>query len=177
VERPRAGRLPRLVLAAVAAVAFAASLELTRYDHGTGRAFFWVAFVAAPVVVIFGAAAAGVRRWYGWPDLGPGPGRAALVASAVVLGVLVGTRVHENDVLATQARGSRLAQVVRAWRDAHGAWPARLDDLADVPTTRMGALRPPPFRYEREGPTLSFPIGAETWLTLDVAAEGAWRRR
>jgi hypothetical protein len=179
VAPPRAGRGGRAALGVAALGLAAAATELARWDHGAPDAFFAVAFVVAPVVLIFGAAAAGARRWYGWPDLGPLPGRAACLAGAVVAGVLLGVRVGESDVAETQARGARLAREIRAWRDVHGRWPSRLEEaVEDPPRTRLGALAPPPFRWDAAETTLSFPLARGAALVLDVRDDRAtWRRR
>jgi hypothetical protein len=169
----------RAARGAAAVVLFAASVELARFDHGLGHAFFWAAFVVAPVVLIFGAAAAGVRRWYGWPDLGPTPGRAALLAGAVVAGSLLGHRVRTDDVLETRARGEGLRRQVRAWREANGRWPERLADAVPAPPrTRLGLVSPPSFAYDAAARTLSFPIGGGASVALDLEdASADWSRR
>jgi hypothetical protein len=177
---PRPSPARRVLFWVSVVVLFAAALELARFDQGFHDPFFWGAFVAAPVIVIFGASAAGARRWYGWPDLGPGPGLAAGLATAVVAGALVGQRVHVADVEASMAVGARLAREVREWRDAHGgAWPPRLEDATSpVPRTRLGLVRPPEYRYDPAARTLGFPIGSGAELVLDVErAEATWRRR
>ena len=165
-------RLPVPVLAVLVGL-FAA--ETARYDATRGEALYWVGLVAAPVVAIFGGAAAGVRRWYGWPDLGPLPGRAAAVAGLLLLGVLVGGRVKETDVRVTIARGDGIRDAVPAWRSSRGgAWPATLAEAApDAPRTRMGLLDPPPFAYDPATRRLAFPLDGRRRLTLDLAAEGA----
>jgi hypothetical protein len=175
---PPPSRLSRVAFWTAFGVLCAASLELARWDHGIGRSWFWVAFVVAPVVLIFGGAAAGVRRWYGWPDFGPGPGRAALLAAAVVAGSLAGSRVREDDVAVTQARGERLRREVRAWREANGRWPARLEEaVPGAPRTRLGLVAPPPFSYDGGRRTLSFPLGEGALLALDLEDPAAeWTR-
>jgi hypothetical protein len=149
--------------------------ETARYDATRGETLYWVGLVAAPVVAIFGGAAAGVRRWYGWPDLGPLPGRAAAVAGLLLLGVLVGGRGKETDVRVTIARGDGIRDAVQAWRSTRGgAWPASLAEAApDAPRTRMGLLDPPPFAYDPATRRLAFPLDGRRRLTLDLAAEGA----
>jgi len=165
----RARRVPLLVLALVGA---AAAFELARYDHGWHRALYGVAFVGAPILTIFGGAAAGVRRWYGWPDLGPTPGRLATVSAAILLGFLFGTNAKQADVAATIHRGDTLALAVRAHRTAHdGTWPARLEEATpDVPRTHMGALAPPAFDWDAATHVLGFPVGGGRSARLDLAA-------
>lgn len=172
---PRGRPWPRRVLAVLLA---AVGFELARYDHGWGRALFGVVFVGAPLVVIFGAASAGVRRFWGWPDLGPVPGRMAAVAATGLLGVLAGVRIHAVDVEETQRRAEPLrAALVRAHAE-RGAWPARLEDaVADVPRTRMGSVAPPPFSWDAAKARLSFPLSTRSMLGIDVGTEGAtWTR-
>lgn len=153
--------------------------EYARFDHGRADWVLWLGFVGAPVAVIFGGAAAGARRWYGWPDLGPIPGRLAAVAAVLLLGVMVGTQIKESDVRETIDRGEVLRRRVRAWRDAHeGRWPAALSDAApDAPTTRMGGFAPPPFAYDAAKHELSFPLNADVEIRNDLAASvSAWER-
>lgn len=168
---PRARRLPLLGLAALLLLA---GLELARNDHGLADVVFPVAFVAAPVVVIFGGAAAGARRFYGWPDLGPTPGRLAAVAAALLLGVLAGTRVREADVEVSMARGREVAVALAGRRQGTGTWPARIADLfPDEPRTRLGWLAPPPFAWDPATARLSFPVTARVALQLDANAPQA----
>src|SRR5688572_2050611 len=142
-------RARRLPLVALSAVLFLAALELTRFDHGYRGTVVAIAFVGAPIAVIFCGAAAGARRWYGWPDLGPTPGRIAGVASALLLGVLAGSNVREADVEVSAERGTALRRLLVARKLTTGSWPARLSDVADpVPDTRMGMLSPPPFSWD-----------------------------
>lgn len=169
----RPARGAALPLLALAAVLLLAGVELARNDHGLATVVFPVAFVAAPVLVIFGGAAAGARRFYGWPDLGPTPGRLAAVAAALLLGVLVGTRVREADVEASMARGRALAATLAARRAATGAWPARLEDVGAPPTTRLGWVAPPPFAWDPSTGRLSFPVSARTRFELDAGTPGA----
>lgn len=160
-----------LPLSLLSLAVFAAGMEMARNPHGRGDLLLWIGFVAAPVVVIFGGAAEGVRRWYGWPDLGPVPGRLALVAASLLLGVLVGARVSDSDKLETLARGEKLAAEIRAWSAAHeGRWPSTLSEVvADPPRTRMGAVSPPSFDYDAAARTLGFPLGEGRSLHLDLA--------
>lgn len=172
-----ATRLPkrvRLVPLALFALGLGlCAVEFARYDHGHGDWVLWIAFVFAPVLVIFGGAAAGVRKWYGWPDLGPIPGRLAAVAGALLLGVLVGTQIKSSDVELTRERGEALRRVVLAFRDAHGgAWPATLSEAApDAPATRMGAFSPPPFAYDAAKHELRFPLSTDREARNDLAAK------
>jgi hypothetical protein len=174
-----ADRLPpglrRLPVPLVGVLAGLVAAETARYDPSRGEALFWIGTIAAPVVVIFGAAAAGVRRWYGWPDLGPAPGRAAAVAGLVLLGILAGSRAKESDVIVTQERGEAIRDAVSAWRASHGGgWPATLAEAApDAPRTRLGLVAPPPFSYDRERRLLAFPLDGRRRMTLDLDAKGA----
>jgi hypothetical protein len=173
-------RLRRLPLGAYGLALAFLGMEWARWDHGRPDLLLWIGFVGAPVVVIFGGAAWGVRKWYGWPDLGPVPGRLAAVAGALVLGVLLGSRAKAADVETTIARGEAVAHDVRAWRDAHGGrWPATIDETGKpTPPTAMGLLAPPPFRYEPDGPRLAFPLSTGRELVRDLATEAAsWRSR
>jgi hypothetical protein len=172
---PRGGAIARgglfLALGAVAT-------EFARFDHGRPEWLFAIGFVAAPVVVIFGGAAWGVRRWYGFPDLGPLPGRLALAAGGLVAGMLVGQQVKVADVRASEERGVEIWAKVRAHRAARGGeWPARLSDaVPDAPPSRMGAVAPPPYRYDPAKRTLSFPVRTGAERVLDLAAESpSWR--
>ena len=170
----------RLLTLAFALLLAAGAMEIARYDHGHPDWLQWIGWVGAPVIVIFGAAAAGVRRWYGWPDLGPLPGRLALLAGAILVGVLVGSQVKPSDVDVSVERAETLRRAIAAWRDAHGgAWPARLEDAApDAPRTRMGWVAPPPFAYDPGTKTLAFPIRTGAEAQVDLATPGApWKKR
>jgi hypothetical protein len=172
------GRGRRVPLLAYALLLLLAGVELARNDHGLAGIVFPVAFVAAPILVIFGGAAAGVRRFYGWPDLGPTPGRLAAVAAALLVGVLVGTRVREADVEASMGRGREIA-IALAWRkQGTGTWPARIDDLfPDPPRTRLGWLAPPPFAWDPATARLSFPVTARIAFELDAnAPKSPWKQ-
>ncbi len=172
----RARLLPHALFALALGVG---AVELARYDHGHGDWTLWIAFVFAPVIVIFGGAAAGVRKWYGWPDFGPIPGRLAAVAGTLLVGVLVGTQVKASDVEITRERGEGLRRAVIAWKDAHaGAWPATLAEAAtDAPTTRMGGFAPPPFAYDAAKHELRFPLNADLDARNDLAAKDSkWER-
>lgn len=179
--RPRLRRLPLLALALLLCLA---GVELARFDHGLPDVVFAVAFVAAPIVVIFCGALAGARRFYGWPDLGPTPGRLAFVALALLLGVLAGARVRAADVEASMARGRALAERLAAHRARTGAWPARLEEAGSPPPrTRLGQLAPPSFDWDPAAARLSFRLGARSELALDVGAMAGgapppdWTRR
>ena len=177
------GRWRAAPLSLLALALFLAGTEYARFDHGHPDWLLWIGFVGAPVVVIFGGAAWGVRRWYGWPDWGPLPGRLAAVAAALLVGILAGSAAKEGDVAETMRRGEGIAAKVRAWRMAHGGrGPATLEEAVgeDVPRTAMGLAAPPPFAYDPAKPALSFPVRTGTDLVLDlsVPAEAAtWRRR
>ena len=174
---PRARRLP-LALYAVA-LGFL-GMEWARWDHGRPEWLRGIGWIGAPVVVIFGGALWGVRKWYGWPDLGPVPGRLAGVAAALLVGVLLGTRAKASDVETTLARGDAVAHDVLAWRDAHGGrWPASLEETGRrAPSTLMGLLDPPTFRYEPDGPRLSFPLSTGRELVRDLSpADAKWKAR
>jgi hypothetical protein len=152
----------------------AATFEATRYDHGRGDLLFAVAYVAAPVVAIFGGALWGARRFHGWPDLGPAPGRAAGVAALAMLGVLAGTSMRERDVRATERRAEALREEVVALRaGGGGAWPPALP--AGAPRTRLGWWDPPPFAYEVSGDraTLRFRLSSGRSRALDLE-KGEW---
>ena len=171
-------RLRRLPLLALAVLLFFAGLELARNDHGLAHVLFPIAFVAAPILVIFGGAAAGVRRFYGWPDLGPTPGRLAAVAGGLLLGVLFGARVREADVEASMARGRDVATAL-AWRQqGTGTWPARIADLfPDEPRTRLGWLAPPSFAWDPATARLSFPVTTRVAFELDARTPQApWKQ-
>ena len=178
-----ATRIPKRVrllpLALFALALGVGAVELARYDHGHGDWVLWIAFVFAPVIVIFGGASAGVRKWYGWPDFGPIPGRLAAVAGTLLLGVLVGTQIKASDVELTRARGETLRRAVLAWRDAHaGAWPTTLSEaVPDVPTTRLGGFAPPPFVYDATKRELRFPMSTDLDARNDLTTKDSkWER-
>ena len=162
-----------LVRGAFAVALAAVSCEFARFDHGHPDWLFSIGFVAAPVLLIFSGAAWGARKWYGWPDLGPLPGRLALSTVGLLVGILVGQQMKVADVVESQERGVVIWQKVKEWRAAHGGeWPARIEDAApDAPPSRMGLVAPPPFEYHRAKRTLSFPVRTGTDLVLDLAAE------
>ena len=172
----RVRKVPWILFALALCVA---AVEFTRYDHGHGDWVLWIGFVGAPVIVIFGGAAAGARRWYGWPDLGPVPGRLAAIAAMLLLGVMIGTQVKQSDVEITRERGEGLRSAIRSFRDAHdGHWPATLEEaVPNPPTTRMGGFDSPPFRYDAATHALWFPIGSDYEVRNDLAAPAsAWER-
>ena len=172
---PRLSRGP-LVLYGLALALF--GMEIARYDRGHADWSLWICFVGAPVLVIFGGAAAGARRGYGWPDLGPTPGRLAAVAGALLVGVLLGAQVHASDVEASEARGLEVRAALRAYEAAHGAPAKSVEDaLPAAPRTRMGWFSPPPYAWDPATRTLSFPVGGGFARALDAAADvPAWRR-
>ncbi len=171
-------RLCWLPLGVLSAASFVLFLELTRYDHGHAQFLFAVGTIGAPLGAIFGGASWGTRRFYGWPDLGPHPSRLALWSLAILLGVLVGSRQREQDVLVSQERGEALRQQVAAWREAHGGTdPASLAEAApQAPRTRMGCFAPPAFELALDArgvPSIAFPISSQHELRLPLAG-GAW---
>ncbi len=181
LARPRLTAVARRLLTFAFLLLLAAgAMEIARWDHGHPDWLLWIGWIGAPVIVIFGAAAAGVRRWYGWPDLGPLPGRLALLGAAVLGGVLLGSQVKPSDVDATIERGETLRRAIATWRDAHGgAWPARLEEaVPDAPRTRMGWVAPPPFAYDPGTKTLAFPIRTGAEAQVDLAVPGSpWKKR
>src|SRR5262245_51755153 len=86
-------RIPRRVrrgmLVLLWLIVAASTIEFIRNPHGW-FAIGSVSFVCAPLLVIFGGAAAAVRRLYGWPDLGPLPGQVAIFACAILAGTAIG---------------------------------------------------------------------------------------
>lgn len=176
--RPRWRPVPMVLLGAAL---FAIFLELTRFDHGHGQAYWWIGYVFAPVILIFGGAAFGSRRFYGWPDLGATPSRAAFTALCILIGVLVGTNMRATDVTSSRAKAETMRTELLAWRDANGgAFPKQLEDaLPSVPRTELGMLAPPPYAYGQDGrgrAVLAIPFGPESWLTIDLES-GKWNRR
>lgn len=126
--------IPRRVWLVLAGLALGLlAFELARFDHGWGRELGVGAMIVAPLLVIFGGSAWAVRRFYGWPDLGDGLPRAAFVSLFIAAGLLVGTRQHEADVLATQAQA-----------DAQ-AFDTKIA-AKDLPLTKLGWLDPPRLR-------------------------------
>lgn len=174
----RDGGRRRWVLPLYGLVVAFAGTEFARWDHGHPDWVLSIGFVGAPIVVIFGGALEGARRWYGWPDLGPAPGRLALVGAFLLAGVLGGQGMKGADVLETTARGHAIARSIRSWRDAHGgALPGTLSEaVPEVVTTRMGSLSPPPFSWDPAKGILSFPVRTGAPLLLDVSDPNAtWR--
>ncbi len=174
LRRPWAAAPLGLLCAALVAVFH----ELARWSHGQDGFFFGVGWIGAPVAAILGGASWGTRRFYGWPDLGPHPSRLALAASAVLLGVLLGTHRWPEDVARTQARGEELRRGLLAWREAHGGrWPERLEEAVPAPgPTRLGAWDPPPFELRASAggrAVLAFPISARRAFELDLEG-GGW---
>jgi hypothetical protein len=170
----RAARLPLLAYGAALALV---GLEFGRYDHGRDDWLLGIGFVGAPVLVIFAGSAAGARRWYGWPDLGPVPGRLAICGAALLGGILVGSRVHAADVEASDLRGHEVAQALRSWKAAHAAWPTTIEQASpDAPPSRMGAVSPPPFAWDGARATLSYRVDARTIRLLEMTQERPeWR--
>lgn len=145
--------IPHVVLAGIAFVLF---FELMRYDQGHPEVLYYVGFLLAPVIAIFGGAAWGSRRLYGWPDLGPSPSRAALVAAAVLVSVLVGLDRKPQDIRTTE-------ETLKAWvqRGAVGTPPA----------SALGFIAPPPPSkgVDASGAEVwGFPIGNDRWRLLSV---------
>lgn len=153
-----------------------AGTEFAGYDHGHPDWLLWIGFVGAPVIVIFGGAAWGVRRWYGWPDFGPVPGRLALVAGALLVGILFGSSRKGADVEESMRRGDAYASALRL-----DDGPSALLTMGAVyETTAMGLFSPPPFRFDRATGLLSFPIGGGREMTLDYRApakDAKWKLR
>lgn len=174
----RGSSAPVVLLALLLGIA---AIEFMRFDQGLGDAVFAVAFVAAPIVAIFCGALWGSRRFYGWPDLGPMPGRAAAVSLAILLGVLIGTKIREIwDVPATRERAERVREKLLEWRTSNaGRWPASFAEAeVGAPRTRLGTLRPPWFEYEPSprGPKILVPMSAGRRMVLDVL-DDAWSTR
>lgn len=170
--------IPVTLLALVLGFCF---FELARHDHGHTRVLSLMGWIVAPLVLIFGGASWGTRRFYGWPDFGPHPSRAAVVALGILLGVLWGSNAQLQDLRASQRTAETLREQILAFRSANAdQWPASLGLVADpVPTTSMGMLAPPPFRYGRDvqGKTvLAIPLGGTGHMQLDLDA-GVWERR
>jgi hypothetical protein len=107
------------------------------------------------------------------------PGRLALAAAGVILGVIVGTSIRESDVRESLARGESIRGGILAWRTARGgAWPATLSEaVPDAPTTRMGAFDPPAFVWDPATHRLSFSLGSGAEVRSDLAVEPSkWER-
>ena len=177
-----AGRLPkRLAWLPVVFVALALALlffELARFDHGYEDALFGLGFLIAPLGLILAASLWGSRRFYGWPDLGPHPGRVAILCLAVLVGVLAGTNRKREDVATSQQTAESVRTQVLAWRDAHeGRWPAHLADVVTpLPVTSLGVLGPPSYEYvvTPDDARISFLASSSRRLVLDLDT-GTWR--
>jgi hypothetical protein len=155
-----------LPLGVLGLVLGAAGMELARYDHGQPDWLLWIGWVGAPVATIFGGALWGARRWYGWPDLGPAPGRLAAVASALLVGILVGSRVKESDVTESMRRADLYAATVR-----ENEFRRVMTMGTEYERTAMGWFAPPRYAYDEGTGILSFPIGGGRQMTLDVRAQ------
>jgi hypothetical protein len=173
-ERLQGGRR-RLPLLGYALLLLLAGVEFARNDHGFADVVFPIAFVAAPVLVIFGGSAAGVRRFYGWPD--PADVAACRCRRRAPARRAVGTRVREADVEAF-GRGREVA-IALAWRrQGTGTWPARIEELfPDPPRTRLGWFAPPPFAWDPATARLSFAVSARYAFELDAHdPKAAWKQ-
>ena len=154
----RARKWPIVLCALLAGLAF---MEIARFDHGFKDTLVWVGWIGAPLVAIFGGAAWGVRKFYGWPDFGVHPPRAAAVALAILLGVAIGSRVKAIDVRVSQ---ERVEDAARA--DVHTA----------LPTSRMGWLAPPPIERmnTKAGDRWLFAVASDAFRVFDPASR-SWR--
>ena len=140
--------------ALLAAAAFVLFFEISRYDQGYPSLLTWIGFLVAPVLAIFGGAAWGSRRLYGWPDLGPAPSRIALIAAAVLVGVLMGMRQKPKDIQASE-------QALEQW--------VRSGATGEPGATRLGFLAPPvPSKgVDADGQSAwGFPVGNDHWRML-----------
>ncbi len=176
--RPRWRPVPLLLLGALICFVM---IELTRFDHGHGEAYWLLSMIIAPLVLIFGGSAWGTRRFYGWPDLGPHPSRAAFIALCMLLGVLVGGSLQRADIERSQITAGEVRTKLLAWRDANeGAYPVTLEEaVSPVPRTSLGMLAPPAFEYglDSEGmPLVAFPLQTDRWFALHVE-KGTWAVR
>jgi hypothetical protein len=149
-------------------------IEWTRWDHGQGEAWYAIGMIAAPIVAIFGGAAWGAGKYFGWVELTALPGRAAAVAAGVLLGVLVGTQVRDRrDVPESMRRAEALRTEIVAWQSKNlGRWPDSLRQAGiEPPPTAMGFVSPPPFEYATaaSGATISFPLPRGARVSLDLA--------
>ena len=167
--------LPVVLVALVLALLF---FELARFDHGYEDALFVLGFLVAPLGLILAASLWGSRRFYGWPDLGPHPGRVTILCLAVLVGVLVGTNRKREDVAASQQTAESIRTQVLAWRDTHeGRWPANLEDVVvPLPVTSLGVLGPPAYEFgvRQEDARISFLASSSLRLVLDLDT-GTWR--
>jgi hypothetical protein len=178
LARRLSGRWRAVPLLALSIALAVATVELARNPRGFAAEVGAITFIAAPVIVIFGGAAAGVRRWYGWPDLGPLPGRFALAAVALLVGTLIGSRFRDDDVAVSKERGQEIARALLARKAVTGAWPLRLEDVVDpVPRTRFGWFASPPFEWKPADATLSLPVpygGAKSFVLHVDSAGASW---
>ncbi len=142
--------VPRRVLLVVVGLGLGlCTFELARFDQGLGKALAWVAMVAAPLFVIFGASAAAVKRFWGWPDLGDGPPRSAFLSLFVVVGMVLGSRQHARDIVASEHIGNAIVA-------------GKITQ--DMPKTRMGWWDPPRLRRgagEGGRELVYFPLGGK----------------
>ncbi len=154
----RARKWPVVLCAVLLGFAF---FEIARYDHGFSETLVWVGWIGAPLVAIFGGAAWGVRKFYGWPDFGVHPPRAALVALAILLGVHVGSRVKVIDVRISQERVEQAAASTIS---------------EPLPSSRMGWLAPPPIERLRRGDKhlLTFAVASDAFRVFDPSSR-TWR--
>ena len=128
--------------------------------------------------MILGGALWGSRRFYGYPDLGSVPSRAAAVAAVILLAVFIGVQAKQKDVQETQARAEALREAWLEWvQKNEGRIPATLETFApDAPPTRMGMIAPPPFQYGRSTHfpvAIGFPYGDSQHAVLDLKS-GKW---
>lgn len=146
--------------------------ELARYDLGYPEVVAWIGWLACPIIVIFGASAWGTRRFYGWPNLGPHPGRAALVAGAIVLGMLAGADQHVEDERTTLRLVREIHAKLEAKAKASGHWPTSLEAVGHADAmSSMGSVEPPPIRYglDHNGqPALAFAVSSSVYRTLEL---------
>lgn len=159
-------------LAVLGGALFALFTELARYDHGQRGLLFGVGWIGAPLVAIFGGSAWGTRRFYGWPDLGPHPSRAAAMAVCILVGVMTGTKMQADDMRVSQQRAERL---IPADLEANGyVWSGAY--LTSHPT-RMGWFDPPYYwsgKDEAGHKILAFHMGSDAWRIVDCETR-AWR--
>lgn len=169
-KAPLAGWLGLGLLAVAAGYCF---YELARYDLGYPEIVAWIGWLACPIIVIFGASAWGTRRFYGWPNLGPHPGRAAIVAGAIVLGMLAGADKHVEDERTTLRLVREIHAKLEARAKATGHWPASLEAVGHADArSSMGTIDPPPIRYglDHNGqPSLAFAVSSSVYRTLELA--------
>lgn len=172
---PRRQSLPIIFLCGLV---FPLFFELARYDHGWSDAYFAITWIGAPIVAILGGALWGSRKFYGYPDLGSVPSRAAAVAAVILLAVFIGVQAKQTDVKKSQAGAEELRTAWLAWVEAHdGKIPPTLETFApDAPHSSMGFVSPPPFVYGRSthfSVAIGFPYGDSQHAVLDLAT-GKW---